>query len=129
MNKTESSNAKAKNHEKNEHDLHNHIWCKMFEPFITPELKKQLFFCCMDLKQNEMSNLQQDMIKNLMNNLKQNLGDNVEFGSELLKCKTVDDFLEFQRKNFDSNYQNAMKLYSDFSHDWQKLMNQNFKSS
>lgn len=66
-----------------------------------------------------------NMMSKLSNNIKHNFEQNMELSQDVLKCKTAADFIEFQRKNFETNYKNNVKLLNDLFYDVQNLTNQN----
>ncbi len=68
-----------------------------------------------------------DLLTKLSDNIRNNFEQNMELGQQILKCKTISDFIEFQRKNFEVNYKNTVKLYSDLFHDAQNLTNGSLK--
>lgn len=79
--------------------------------------------------ENNSANITKNMILKLSHNLRENFEQNVELGQETLKCKTMSDVVDFQRKSFEVNYKNMVKIYSDFVHDVQNLATQSLKTS
>jgi hypothetical protein len=61
------------------------------------------------------------MITKLSNNIRQSFEQNMELAQEVLKCKTAADFIEFQRKNFEINYKNTIKIYEELFYDIKSL--------
>ena len=74
---------------------------------------------------NQEVKIVNNMITKLSNNIRHNFEQNMELSQDLLKCKTVADFIEFQRKRFETNYKNTVKLCNDLFYDMQELTNQN----
>ena len=76
-----------------------------------------------------MGNYGQDITNNIMsklsNNIKSSFEQNMELSQEALKCKTATDFIEFQRKHFEINYKNMIKLYNDLFYDIRNLTSKN----
>ena len=77
----------------------------------------------------ESSDLAKKMIKNLTDNLNNSFENNLGLSQECLKCKTVTDFIEIQRKFFEHNYQTSIRGYSDLVHDIQQIANHNMKNT
>ena len=77
----------------------------------------------------ESSDLAKKMIKNLTDNLNNSFENNLALSQECLKCKTVTDFIEIQRKFFEHNYQTSIRAYSDLVHDIQQIANHNMKNT
>jgi hypothetical protein len=110
----------------------------MFDPSMTNNFKEGMqnfmnnannSFCGINPKNSQGMNVAQDMIAKLSHNMRHNFEQNMELGQEALKCKTASDFIEFQRKNFETNYKNSVKTYSEFLHDVQNLATQTIKET
>lgn len=78
---------------------------------------------------SESNDFAKKMIKNLTENLNNSFESNLGLSQECLKCKTVTDYIEIQRKFFEHNYQASVRTYSDFVHDIQQIVNHNMKNT
>jgi hypothetical protein len=84
--------------------------------------------CGSNPNSNYEGNIANNMMTNLSNNIRHNFEQNMELSQDLLKCKTAADFIEFQRKRFETNYKNTVKLCNDLFYDIQGLTNHNINA-
>lgn len=129
----------SNNHEKKERDNSYNAynsWANMFNSSLSEDMKTYMdnfmkgtntSLCGIGTASNHSTNIKKDMLTKLSQNVRNNFEQNMNLGSEILKCKTATDFVEFGRKSFEVNYKNMMKLYSDVMYDMQNMMNQNLK--
>ena len=104
--------------------------------FVTDDVKEKMEsfmkagigpMCSPHGKSSYERSIVDNMITKLSNNIRQSFEQNMELGQEVLKCKTAADFIESQRKNFEINYKNAIKIYDDLFYDVKALTNKNLK--
>lgn len=131
-----SANAKRLNSKNNlEQDHSNRSSSKQFKGFnfsagtITEQMKDFVnsslgSFCGKNNVEHDAS-MANNMMSKLTNNLQRNFEQNIELSRDVLKCKTAADFIEFQRKHFETNYKNTAKLLSDLFYDVQNLTQKN----
>ncbi len=102
--------------------------------FVTDNVKEKMesfmkasigSMCSPHAGNNDGRSIIDNMITKLSNNIRRGFEQNMELGQEVLKCKTAADFIEFQRKNFEINYKNAIKIYDDLFYDVKALTNKN----
>lgn len=98
--------------------------------FVTEEVKEKMEsfmkagigpMCSPHGKSSYERSIVDNMITKLSNNIRQSFEQNMELAQEVLKCKTADDFIEFQRKNFEINYKSTIKIYEDLFYDIKTL--------
>jgi hypothetical protein len=65
--------------------------------------------------------LAKNMIKNLAGNLNNSFVNNTNLSQKCLKCTTAGDLVDIQRNFFECNFNNTIKIYSDFMQDLQKI--------
>ena len=85
--------------------------------------------CNPNARNNYEGSIVDNMITKLSNNIRRGFEENMELGQEVLKCKTAADFIEFQRKNFEINYKNTIKIYEDLFYDIKSLAAKSLNSS
>lgn len=105
--------------------------------FVTDDVKEKMesfmkasigSMCSPQAGNNDGRSIIDNMITKLSNNIRRGFEQNMELGQEVLKCKTTAaDFIESQRKNFEINYKNAIKIYDDLFYDVKALTNKNLK--
>ncbi|WHA07212.1 hypothetical protein N3Z16_03585 [Candidatus Megaera polyxenophila] len=104
--------------------------------FVTDDVKEKMesfmkasigSMCSPQAGNNDGRSIIDNMITKLSNNIRRGFEQNMELGQEVLKCKTAADFIESQRKNFEINYKNAIKIYDDLFYDVKALTNKNLK--
>ncbi len=128
-NASDPKNSESSNTKHND-SFYDNTWGKMFESFVPEDVKNGMNYfmsgmngsICDGGRSDKKNDDAKNMMEKLSLNLKNSFEQNVELGSEILKCKTASDFLEFQKKNFEINYKNSVKLYSDLFHDIQNLI-------
>lgn len=106
--------------------------------FVTDEVKEKMesfirsgigSMCNPNGRNNYEGSIVDNMITKLSNNIRRGFEENMELGQEVLKCKTAADFIEFQRKNFEINYKNTIKIYEDLFYDIKSLAAKSLNSS
>lgn len=106
--------------------------------FLTDEVKEKMqsfmnsgigSMCNPNGRNNYEGSIVDNMITKLSNNIRRGFEENMELGQEVLKCKTAADFIEFQRKNFEINYKNTIKIYEDLFYDIKSLAAKSLNSS
>lgn len=107
--------------------------------FVTEEVKETMEsfmkagsigpMCSPHGKSSYERSIVDNMITKLSNNIRQSFEQNMELAQEVLKCKTAADFIEFQRKNFEINYKNTIKIYEDLFYDIKSLAAKSLNSS
>lgn len=116
--------------------MNNNYWLNMFDSSMTDDFKEgmerfmetaNISLCGSNAIGSNASSITKDLVTQFSDNLRQSFEQNMEFSQSILKCKTAADFIEFQRKGFEMNYKNISRLYSDFFHGVQSLMNQSLK--
>lgn len=138
-----SKNASNTNKQKVERSqtnnpMNNYYWLNMLDSSMTDDFKEgmerfmetaNISLCGSNAIGSNASSITKDLVTQFSDNMRQNFEQNMEFSQSILKCKTAADFIEFQRKGFEMNYKNISRLYSDFFHGVQNLMNQSLKDS
>lgn len=113
-------------------------WDSMFGSKVIDDIREKIEYfiegasgslCHPTSISNNATGIAKDMINRLSNNLRHSFEQNMELSQSILKCKTASDVIEFGRKQFELNYKNTVKLYSDFFHDIQSLTNQNIQDT
>lgn len=135
FNREKTASTSASEQPKRTHSSKPNPWGNIFDSSFADDIKDGMNhfmngdnnFCAINQKDNHANNIMQDMMHKLSHNLRHNFEQNIELGQEILKCKTASDFIEFQRKNFEVNYKNTVKIYSDLFHDMQSLTTQSLK--
>ena len=105
----------------------NKKWDNMFN-FAADEAKEKMqnfmnagigSLCGPSLNNHCEKSIANNMMTKLSANIRHNFEQNMELSQDALKCKTAVDVIEFQRKHFEINYKNTVKLLNDLFYDMQ----------
>lgn len=78
---------------------------------------------------NAATNLMENVLNKFSNSMSESVQQNMVLNQDLLKCKDLQDVLNFQRKMFEKNFSNMVNLCLDVGYSMQSFASKNLEIS